>query len=511
MASHVVVIATDLRRTTVKVNPGTYLTDVLQQACSKLNLSSDRYLIKHRQKQVDLSVPFRASGLIPGAKLELVQKSNTPSAIQVALQVPQPDAREIPGGRLIEKFPSDLSLWKVLRQFESGQASNGRNINITARGVAQTTSGSGSGGGQLYYEIPVLNIMGRELASFTDFQRTLSQLGYNSGSVLIRLSYRRTDQTLFDAMAEIGQFFNTEVEAEAKKEDATPQPDALEKAADEPAQDTLDTPMSEPQTAPADSSHDQQPSEQEEGSSPSNNQPTNQDAMDVDNPQQRDPLQPVSVYLAPSGAVPAAALAAVNEADYTPSIAHAQIHQARLQQYSRNKRLPSDKELEEKAAAEATRIAAIKSIIVKVRFPDNTSSDWEVSPSETGRFLYDAVRHVMADDGQSFHLVLPGTKTVIKNDDKPSNSLISAYKISGPTLINLVWDDGVPASVRKQPFLKSNVAQQGQQVKVPEPPLVTDDKDDGQAMPKLQQSEQGEGSGDKIGKKIPKWLKLGKK
>lgn len=46
MASHVVVIASDLRRTTIKVNPGTYLTDVLEEACRKLNLSSDRYLLK---------------------------------------------------------------------------------------------------------------------------------------------------------------------------------------------------------------------------------------------------------------------------------------------------------------------------------------------------------------------------------------------------------------------------------------------------------------------------------
>lgn len=46
MASHVVVIAADLRRTTVKVTPGTYLSDVLDQACKKLNLSSDKYIIK---------------------------------------------------------------------------------------------------------------------------------------------------------------------------------------------------------------------------------------------------------------------------------------------------------------------------------------------------------------------------------------------------------------------------------------------------------------------------------
>lgn len=46
MSSHVVVIATDLRRTTIKVSPGTYLIDVLQEACRKMNLASDKYLIK---------------------------------------------------------------------------------------------------------------------------------------------------------------------------------------------------------------------------------------------------------------------------------------------------------------------------------------------------------------------------------------------------------------------------------------------------------------------------------
>lgn len=47
MASRVVVIATDLRRTTISVQPGTYLTDVLEEACRKLNLSSERYLLKY--------------------------------------------------------------------------------------------------------------------------------------------------------------------------------------------------------------------------------------------------------------------------------------------------------------------------------------------------------------------------------------------------------------------------------------------------------------------------------
>ncbi|KAJ4860313.1 TUG ubiquitin-like domain-containing protein [Trichoderma breve] len=460
MASHVVVIATDLRRTTVKVNPGTYLSDVLQEACKKLSLDSDKFLLKHKQKQVDLSVPFRTSGLIAGAKLELVLKSKTPSAVQIALQIPQPEAKEIPGGRLIKKFPSDLSIWQVLRQFESGEASAGKNINITARGVAQTVDTNNSGAGQLYYETPVLNIMGRELGSFADFQKTLSQLGHNSGNVLIRLTFRRTEQTLYEAMEQIGVFFKEE----AKKKE-----------------EEKETPSAE-STLP-----------------------------EVNNSDPQSRLQPVNVFLAPTNSTPAAALLPAEDSDFTPTVAHAQLHQQRLLESSRNKRLLSDREIEEKEAAEQAKIDAVKSVLIKVRFPDNTSSDWEIGPSDTGAFLYQAVRHVMASNEHSFHLVIPGSKTVIKDDDTPKHNLIRAYKLSGRVLVSLVWNDGVPADVRKRPFLKSNFAQQGQEIKVPEIPTAEDDKDGPSVAPKVQQAPTNREGGEGSGKKMPKWFKLGKK
>jgi tether containing UBX domain for GLUT4 len=501
MSAHVVVIASDLRRTTVKVAPGTYLSDVLLEACKKLSLSSDKYLVKHQQKQVDLSVQFRTSGLSPGAKLELVQKSKSPSVVQVALQLPHPEAREIPGGRLIHKFPSDYTLWKVLRQFESGPANQGRNINFTSRGTAEVADGAPSGSGQLLYETPVLNIMGRELASFVDFQKTLSQLGYNSGSVLMRLSFKKTEKTFFDAMAEIGHFFKEEEIAKhetAKKEEKPVDPAPAPQETDQPVPDAV------PSTS------DQAPSVQPPAAA---EEPQSQpeDAMDMDTkPKDHDPLEPVGVFLAPTGTTPAAALTTPKESDYMPSIAHAQLHQARLQQSSRNRRLPSDKEIEEKAAAEEAKIAAVKSARIKVRFPDNTSSDWEVGPSDTGAFLYEAVRHVMAHSEQKFRLVLPGGKTVIKDDSSPRNTLIKAYRISGRILINLVWDDAVPARLRQQPFLTSSVAQQGQAIKVPKEPETREQSPDPHSAPKPQESEKEE-DGKGVGKKMPKWLKFGKK
>ncbi|KAM0252565.1 hypothetical protein ACHAQJ_007648 [Trichoderma viride] len=516
MSSHVVVIATDLRRTTIKVSPGTYLSDVLHEACKKLSLDSDKYLIKHKQKQVDLSVPFRTSGLLAGAKLELVQKSKTPSAVTIALQIPQPEAKEIPGGRLIKKFPSDLSIWQVLRQFESGEASAGKNINITARGVAQTAdSKSSTGAGQLYYETPVLNIMGRELGSFADFQKSLSQLGHNSGNVLIRLSFKRTEQTLYEAMEQIGVFFKGEERRKEEEKESAASGAPQDKPEDVPTDG--DVPMTEAPTEPVSNTTEAQQGDyslahQVAQDSTSSSQPeTQQTPSEINNSDPPSRFQPVNVFLAPTNSTPAAALAPIDERDFMPTVAHAQLHQARLLQSSRNKRLPSDKEIEEKEAAEQARLDAVKSVLIKVRFPDNTSSDWEVGPSDTGAFLYQAVRHVMASNDQSFHLVIPGSKTVIKDDDTPKHSLIRAYKLSGRVLVSLVWDDNVSPEARKQPFLKADFAQQGQTIKVPEIPTAEDDKDGPSAALQVQKPTANRDGGEGSGKKMPKWLKLGKK
>ncbi|KAH6689117.1 GLUT4 regulating protein TUG-domain-containing protein [Plectosphaerella plurivora] len=500
MASHVTVIATDLRRATVKVTPGTYMTDVLQEACKKLNLASDRYLLKNKQKNVDLSAAWRHTGLSPGAKLELVLKSNTPSAVSVALQLPAPESTVVPGGRLMEKFPSDLPLWKVLRQFESKAASQGKNINISARGIAQTQGATQSGSGQLYYETPVLNIMGRELASLPDFQKTLSQMGYNSGSVLIRLSFRLTDRTLFSAMEEIGQLF---ADAETEQKEAA----AVKATPNEATPVDNSTEASSSTQPPTESATPEVP---EQIPQPAQEEAPAEDAMDVDPVAPLDSLQPVGVFQAPTGTTPAAALAPLDESDYTPSIAHAQLHQARLLQSSQNKRLPSDKELEEQAQAREAKLAAVSSVTVRVRFPDNTSAQWSFGPEATGALLYKGVRSVMANEGQKFRLVLPGSQTLIKDSEGPKNLLVHDYKMTRNVLVNLSWDDNVDAAVRQQPFLKSTVAQRATAVKVPELPKVDSDQEDKGKKVQLSKPDSSD-KGEGVAKKLPKWLKLGKK
>ncbi|KOS21198.1 Tether containing UBX domain for GLUT4 [Escovopsis weberi] len=523
MSTHVVVISTDLRRATVKVSPGTYLSDVLEQACKKLNVDESKHILRHKQKTVDLSVPFRTSGLVAGAKLELVLRANTPSAVQIALQVPQPEAREIPGGRLIKKFPADLPIWQVLRQFESGEASAGKNINITARGVAQTANGAGSGGGQLFYETPVLNIMGREMSTFAQFQKSMSQLGHNSGNVLIRLSFRRTDQTLYDAMAEMGRFFKEEEQQQQQAEGVvTGQGEKEEETA--PAQQHQPTvdgvvtgDLALTDTPPTSG---EPPSVQgHQGATPEAPGNAHDTPRSDSSPAPQNQYEPVGVFLAPSGSTPAAALAPVEENDFTPTIAHAQLHQQRLQDSSRNKRLPSDRELQEKEDLERARIAAVKSVLVKVRFPDNTSSDWQVGPADTGAFLHAAVRHVMASPEQPFHLAVSGgARTAIKDDADPRrHGLVGAYRFAGRVLVNLVWDDGVPPEVRRRPFLRGGVASQAQAVKVQDIPVsaAEDEEPDGGAGGPAAAAASGRPTrrdeGDGAAKKVPKWFKFGKK
>lgn len=46
MASNVFVVDSSFRRTQIKVQPNTYLRDVLEEACGKLKIDPDQYTLK---------------------------------------------------------------------------------------------------------------------------------------------------------------------------------------------------------------------------------------------------------------------------------------------------------------------------------------------------------------------------------------------------------------------------------------------------------------------------------
>ncbi|KAK4176103.1 GLUT4 regulating protein TUG-domain-containing protein [Triangularia setosa] len=456
MSAHVEVISTDLRRAKVKVTPGTYLVDVLNEACKKLNVNADKYEVKHKQKIVDLTSPFRTSGLGPGAKLELVQKSKSASVVSIAL--------DISGKRFTKKLPNDMTLWQTLRQFESSES----DLNLTGRGAPKDQNG-----GQLYHEAPVVNIMGREYSALEDLNKTLSQCGINSGSMVLRLSFKLTEKTLFEAMSDIGQFLKNVEPEQPKTEEPKPVPVSKEPKVESGTAEAVEEPkvksIAESSIPPPETTTPAV-TDQEEKEPPG-------DPMDVDQPQPQptspptepiDRLLPTSVFVAPTSTTPAAANIHEDDSAYEPTIAHAQLRQQQLLQKAQNIRLKSDAELATIAAEEAAKLAKVTKVEIKVRFPDQTSATWITTPEETGAWLYQAIRATMAYPEQPFKLVIPGSSRTHVEDG--SKKLISGYKLKGPQLFNLIWEDGASGEARKSGFLKESVASKARDIVIPEVP-----------------------------------------
>ncbi|KAG8165073.1 hypothetical protein KVR01_005348 [Diaporthe batatas] len=535
MSSHVVVVSPDVKRVNVKVNPATHMFHVLEEACKKLNLQADKWSLKHQKRLINLKDTFRVTGLTPGAKLELVARSKTTSVVNIALQLPEPESMSVVNGRLTEKFRSDTTLWKMLRQFESKGSQSGQVFNFTDRGIPQTSNGTQAGSGQLYYEMPSLRIMSREISSLAEFQKTLSQLGLTAGSHRIQLSFTPTEKTLNDAMQEISQFFKEEETAEAKEQSTvagassaktdslldTPNPESVDST-------TLQAPLVA-ETGAGVAGGSQVVESAQSGAAPADARELpidgqqQSDAMEVDsgNPQPRaigdearDPgtsvssLEPVSIFSAPTNSTPVAASVNVPDSVYTPTIAHAQAHQHNLQANAVNKRLKSDAELAADAQAAEAKAAAVKKIDVKVRFPDETSAQWTFGPMDTGATIYKAVRGVMANDAAPFKLVLPGVPSplnLIKDEDGTKHNLVRGYKMSGRVLVNLVWEDKVSHTIKKAPFLKDSFASQARNIELPQAP----EEEEGESSvtpapvaPPRSQNNDGGGA-----RKMPKWLK----
>lgn len=451
------------------------------------------------------------TGLPPGAKLELVAKSKTPTAVKIALRLPEAEANDIPNGRLMESFRSDTTLWKMLRHFETKGGPSGRTLNFTDRGIPQTNNGTQAGSGQLYYEMPVLRIMNREISSLADFQKTLSQLGLDSGSHLIQLSFRSTDQSLNDAMHEIARFFEVEEEVEVKGNEFAQKPEPA--AAPESLAASLPDPSGPSGEAAPQTSRETPTQETAEKDIPPVNSAEDEaaDSMDVDVPASapRDVLKPVNIFSAPTNTTIAAASIDLPDSYYTPTIAHAQAHQQILQQSAVNKRLKSDAELEADARAEEAKVANVKTVEVRVRFPDQTLGQWVFGPDDTGATVYRAVRGVMANDSAPFKLVLPGPPTAsshIRDDAGVKHKLIKGYRLTGRVLVNLVWEDKVSQDVKKQAFLKGEYVNQAKTVEVPDVPEV--EEAEPSALPQnLAPKPQSSGESSGSAKKVPKWLK----
>ena len=384
--------------------------------------------------------------------------------------------------QLSKQLRSDMSLWQVLRQFEDLE----KGLDLTGRGTPSETNGGGSG--QLLYEEPVVNIMGKEYASVVDLQKTLSQCGINGGNMRLRVDFRKSDRTLFDALKQISEYIKEVAPDQIQEQVKAPPAPAVEQEKPEAAA-VNDSPQ-----APDTSATDAGPMDVD---APSSSAATTETAT-------VDPLLPTGIFSAPTTSTPIAAQTKEDDSVYEPTIAHAQLRQQQLLTRSQNTRLKSDKELQAEAAAHAAKVAKVTEIVAKVRFPDQTVAQWRIGPEQDGAFLYRAVRAVMAHADSPFKLVLPGSGGTIRDDDK---TLIKGYGLTASTLLNLVWEPNASEAARKEAFLKGSVASQAKDLVVPRVPEAEPEEEE-EATAQAKRPAKPEGSGDGVAKKLPKWLKL---
>jgi tether containing UBX domain for GLUT4 len=345
--------------------------------------------------------------------------------------------------------------------------------------------------------------MGRELSSFSDLQKSLAQLGFKSGNVLFRLSFRTTQEPLEEAMVKITQYFKeNEEDAGAPSTAAAtntnvpkPAPTAVVEETEESINEAVSSTPPEPPTE----------------SLPSEEQATKLSASG----------RPITVFRPPTGSTPQSALASYHEEDYIPSIEHAKSHQGRLNQLSQNVRLPSDKEIAEKAAAAEEKLAGIKEIEIKIRFPEQSQVLAKFNQSDTGATLYSFVRDCLETSfrGEKFSLVIwgPGQRrgSVDQSQHIPDSDrkhLIKDLGLKSRLLINFTWDDRSSAAARNSGanLLKPQLRSQAQDIQVPAVPVVEDDDNKKSALGKLGAASKGENGGQPSTTRkggVTKWLK----
>lgn len=434
----------------------------------------------------------------------------------MALQLP--DLESGASNRLTGKIQTTTTLWLLLRHFESESTDPEPSRNFTARGIPGTV---GSGSGRLFYETPVIHVMGRELASFTDLQKSLAQLGFNHGSVLLRVSFRRTETPLEEAIAEIDNYFKTEMgeqtesifSATAAKAESAPSASELSPTPNDSERQSLLESSSLSQIQPPQQSaapfSSQSAQDVEAQARPESTAPVSDATSTPDQTITGPAERPISVFAPSSESTPAASRQLFNEKDYEPTIAHAKLHQARLATSSVNKRLPTDAELTVQAEAQAKRNADVKNVQIKVRFPDQMQVISTFSNLDTSTTLYDFVKGLMEKENEPFSLNFSSAQGP-RNVPKEGNvRLIGDLGMNGRVLVNVAWEAGASSKTRGGSVLKPEFHSKARQIEVKEIESIDGEEKAGGAV-EGKEKQKDDGRERKGG--MPRWLKLpGKK
>lgn len=379
--------------------------------------------------------------------------------------------------------------------------------------------------------------MGRELSSFAELQKTLAQLGYNSGSVLLRLTFKNAGTPMEEAMQQITGYFaaigasgSSSTPAEKERQAAhgvhadttqTSVPDSTAEnaaapddvAGQDPSGDTImtpppptppvQTPFQEPGLIASSSEGPMQIDPEHNASNSSTYQPTPQQ------PSQPQP-NPSGIAIFTPSSVPSNT--AHNAADFEPTVDHARAHQATLARQSVNKRLASDSELASQEAARKEQLQKIRSVVIRVRFPDQMIAELQLGQDDTVAGLYERVRGMLEQSSVGFELRAPGLKGGMESlsleGEAGERRLIRDLGFSGRVLVTMVWAAEVSGEVRNAAVLKQELRGRAKELEAPKEVEVKEEK---QEVRKAEEKPRKEGSKGDVEARMKRLLGLGKK
>ncbi len=202
----------------------------------------------------------------------------------------------------------------------------------------------------------------------------------------------------------------------------------------------------------------------------------------------------------------------------------------------RNKRLPSEAELQAQQEATSRKLSTVKEVELKIRLPDQTQLVSKFTAADTSLTLYNFVQSMLQRPEQPFTLsytspkgpkVIPrpkpssdGSSTTTKNGEQQAGNvrLIQDLGFSGRMLITFAWDADAANDVRRGgSVLKPAFAAAARELTVEDVGSKAgldgpegNDNTSGMTQAKADTSNERKGGSGRKG--MPKWLKLpGKK
>ncbi|PUU75313.1 GLUT4 regulating protein TUG-domain-containing protein [Tuber borchii] len=479
MSSATVVVIYSGRRAAVKAPPTRFLSEIHTEACTKLGVDPQNFALKKGNAILDLSLQIRLTNLSPGAKLDLVPAKNRDAPITIVLRTQEA------GGEPVQEstgtFTASSTIWEIMRKLEAESSpTNNAAINITERAAPSGTSGSG----RLHYVMPVARVMNREVSGFSELQQTLSDFGIRSGRQLVTLRYKETDIPFEVALEEIAGFSPPKKKAaETGIQGAGESSKGVEEEKREADEELMiDAPGGSAKQEDTGGNKAVEVDKPMEGSvdaletegGPSESSDSNKPVVSVFRPSQSDTLAATQIN--------------VPDKAYEVGITEAKLIQANIKKETIGKRLPSDREIEEKKAAVLAEAEKVERVVIKVRLPDGYTSEQNFLKIHTSQDLYDAVRATLRYPNEPFLLRIPPRETL----PQAPKRLTTDLKLRTGATVHLVWGPDVSAKAKKGPALRDEFIKNSKALPMPKEPEGPEGQSD---------SDDNSGEGEKKGKR----------